>query len=263
MKGLLLDSSAALPVFLITAFIIVGVLIALCSLFVIVARIVLIAKYSKLNREKNNSGYTAFAAARALLDGSGMKDVQVKQCGFFRALILGNYYSRRTNTIYLRKNIANKDSIMAVGVALQKVGIVVQDKQGDKKTVLRNKMLPFVLFAPTLFIPIVIIGTILDFTVFGGTGTTSLISIIIGLAFYISALIFNLLNISVEKKANNKAIEIMQQTNFCDEEEREKIKSAFQAYILAYISEFVLSLLKLIQFILKLAIKLVSSFGKK
>ncbi|MDD3213272.1 MAG: zinc metallopeptidase, partial [Eubacteriales bacterium] len=95
------------------------ILLGLLVVASVIAGIITLAlgiKYWRYNRKPVQSGLTGIEAARKLLDESGLENVQVQQAGFLRALIYGNYYSRRAKTVFLRRNIANRNSVTAVGV---------------------------------------------------------------------------------------------------------------------------------------------------
>ena len=79
---------------------------------------------------------------------------------------------------------------------------------------------------------------------------------LIGLGFYLLVFIFQIVNIKVEKKANKQTIDILQSSNIFNEQEITTLKNLFKLYILADIIALVLSLLKLIQQILKIFTKL-------
>ncbi|MEG1751502.1 MAG: zinc metallopeptidase [Clostridia bacterium] len=241
------------------ALIIVGILIIVASLWAGIARIKIFTSYNKFNKIENQSGLTGETAALLLLDRAGLTDVKVKPLGFFRMLMYGNSYSLGKKTIYLRKNIFNKTSITAVGLAVQKVGLAIMHQQKDKKLKARSIVQPLIVFAPVMFIPISIMGFLIDLFLFNMNGISSLIGVAIASVLYIAAFVFVILNIPVEKKANTIAMDIMTQTNFLTQEERSDISVVFKAYISAYVADFVISILYIIQFILKGIAKLLNA----
>lgn len=158
-------------------------------------------------------------------------------------------------TIYLRTNILNSSSITAVGIATQKACLAVQHKNKDKSFRFRYILQILTLFTPLLFYGAIIVGLVIDIlTKF--TGIPTLIGLLIGLGFYLLVFIFQIVNIKVEKKANKQTIEILQSSNIFNEQEITTLKNLFKLYILADIIALVLSLLKLIQQILKVFTKL-------
>lgn len=242
----------------ILVFAIIGGVVAIAALFAFIARIVLFIKYHSYNKQETEKGWTAYAATRAMLDASGLQDVEVKQCGFFRALIWGNSYSVRKKTIFLRKGIINKRSMTAVGVGLQKVGLAIMDKQGDKKLKARSVLLPLSYISPILFLPTVAIGFLIDFLV-GFTGIIAAIFAGVGVAIYLIAFVYMLLNIPVEKKANNIALNILEQSQLLSPKEIGKVESLFKSYIWVYVIDFIVALLELIRDILKLGYNIYKS----
>lgn len=239
-----------------------GVVVGAAAIFASVAKTILFFKFHHYNHQQTQSGWTAYAATRAFLDASGLQDVKVEKSGFFRTLIMGDYYSVKKKTIYLRKRIINQSSMTAVGVGLQKVGLAIMDKQGDKKLKTRAVLLPMAFISPTLFLPIVFVGFVIDLLV-GFTGVIAAIFTAVGIAFYLAALIYMLVNIPVEKKANNIALNILQQSQILTPDEIEKVDSLFKFYILSYIADFVVALLELVRDIFKLAYNIFKMSHKK
>ena len=92
-------------------------------------------------------------------------------------------------------------------MALQKVGIAELCESGDKKTIARNRLQILSIFGPLLFLPIILIGAIVDYILFKVFGMFSIIAIVVGVIILLSGFIVTLLNIPVEKKANKMALE--------------------------------------------------------
>lgn len=242
------------------AYLVVSALLIVMAVVAIVMRIIVVCKYYAGNHQKTKSGKTSFQVAEEALAKAGMSDVKVKKAGFLRAFFIGNCYSITKNTIFLRGSIADKDSITAVGLALQKVGVAKLCKSGDKKAITRNKLQFFDFFAPILFVPLVLIGVAIDILAFQN-GIASMISIGVGLLFVILGFIEKLLNIPVEKKANDMAMQTIKETNLLDAEEQSIIKKVFDAYIIAYVCEFIIAVLRLVQLVLEIAMN--SQISKK
>ena len=241
------------------AYIVVGVLLAVMTIVAIVMRIIVVVRYFKSNRASCSSGITGPQAARYVLDKCGLTDVQVKKSGFFRALFFGNSYSVARKTIFLRRTIWDKNSLTAVGLALQKVGIAKMCADGKKSVKVRYYFQLLGLFGPVLFIPIIILGVVLDMVIFNAFGTFSIVAIAISLAILLSGFIVTLLNIPIEKKENDMALEMIEESGFCSEEERMQIKKVLDTYIIAYICEFIIEVLRMVQLILEIIMRVQSS----
>lgn len=239
-------SGLELATMIVSGLIVIGLVIAL------IVQIVLIIKYKKYNKTVLENGLTSQQTARSLLDANGLQNVQIKKLGFFRRILLfGNHYSVMKKTIYLRKNILDSSSVTAVGIATQKVCLAVQHKNKDKGFIFRYVLQILTLFTPLLFYGSIVIGLIIDIiTTF--TGIPTLIGLLVGLGFYFLIFVFQIVNIRVEKKANEQAIEILRNANIFNEQEIATFQDLLKLYIIADIITLVLSVLKLILQILKI-----------
>ena len=152
----------------------------------------------------------------------------------------------------MRGSIAGKNSLTAIGVALQKVGIAKLCESGDAKARTRNVLQIVGLFGPILFIPIILIGALLDYLLFSSFGTISFVSIALGLLIIAAGFLTTLLNIPVEKKANKMAMEMLDTCGLFEDEEKAQIKKVLDTYIIAYICDFIVSVLRVVQLVLEI-----------
>ena len=235
-----------------TTYLIVSLALVVMALVALVMRIIVVVKYYKGNHTRTKNGQTSFEVAREALDKIGLKDVKIKKAGIFRAFFIGNSYSISKKTIYLRGGIADKNSITAVAMALQKVGIAKMHHDGNSAVGVRNIAQVLSLVGPILFIPVVLVGFVVDYALFGVFGAFSIASIVVGGVILASGFVATLLNLPVEKKANSIALDIMDKTQVLDKEEREIAKKVFDAYLVAYICEFIVAILRVVQIVLEI-----------
>lgn len=242
-------SGLELAIMIVSGLILVGLIVAL------ITQIVLIVKYKKYNKTPLSSGLTSQQTARSLLDANGLQYVQIKKLGFFRRILLfGNHYSVMKKTIFLRKNILDSSSVTAVGIVTQKVCLAIQHKNKDKGFIFRYVLQILTLFTPLLFYGSVVLGLIIDIvTKFSGIPT--IIGLFVGIGFYFLTFVLQIINIKVEKKANEQAVEILQSANIFTEQEISTLKDLLKLYIISDIIVLVLSILKLILQILKVLSK--------
>ena len=252
-------SDKGIDTWLAVAYIIVSALVVIMAIVALVMWIMVAVRYSKTNKKKISSGKTSFDVAREMLDKCGLQHVQVKRASFLRAWIYGNCYSITKKTVFLRKNIADKDTVTAVGLALQKVGIAKMCETDGKMAKTRNIFQILGLFGPFLFVPFILIGVVLDMLIFDAFGAFSVVGIAIGLVFLAAGFVVTLLNIPVEKKANDMALEMIDESGLMTEEERAMIKKVFDTYIIAYVMDFIVTVLRIIQLILEILMKTQSS----
>ncbi len=233
-------------------YIIVGVLLSVVLFAALFARIFLVIKYGKYNRKKVDNGLTGETASRILLDNLDLQDVEVKKNNWLQSLLWGNHYSTRKKRIGLRGGVFNNDSVTAVGLACQKAALAKQHKEGNKMVKVRGHFQPYVLLAPIMLFPLVLVGLVLDLLLFNFTGICTFIFLGVGLLYYLFAFVFSLITFKVEKRANKEALVLMEKTNFLNEEYREDIKQVFKYYEISYFLEFIAALLYFIKYVLKL-----------
>lgn len=233
-------------------YIIVSALIVIMAVLVVVMRIYLIFAYQKGNKQETHSGKTSNEVARDALDKAGLQHIQVKKAGLLRAFVYGNCYSITKKTIFLRRGIYNKNSITAVAMALQKVGVAKMCESGDVKTRTRNTMQILSLFGPLLFIPFAVLGFAIDYLLFNSIGVFSAIGLAMAWILVIAGFVATMLNLPVEKKANNVAIEIIKKTGVLTEDEIAVVKKVFKAYIVSYVCEFIVAVLRIVQIVLEI-----------
>ena len=188
------------------ALVFVGILIALVAAASGITGIWLTAKYFKFNRKENSLGLTGMEIARKILDDNGLEHIKVKRTG---SILFGNSYSHYFKKVRLRGLIRHETSLTSLGMGAQKASLAILDKDGDSDMKKRIRLVPLVTFGPFAFIPLVIIGAVLDLFIFNGNGVCTMVLGILGLLFYVYAVVLSVLTLKTEKKAQNKAYEIL------------------------------------------------------
>ena len=231
------------------AYIAVGILLGIAIIAALIAQIVIAIGYWRGNRTNNSLGLSGGEYARKLLDQNGMPDVQVKKCGIIRTLLFGNHYSISKRTVYLRMRTINKQSLTAVAMAAQKVALAEQHRDGDAKMIVRSRLQGLGVFAPILFVPLVLIGFLVDIFVLQ-TLLFSLVAAGIGLLFVVFGFIVTVLNVPVEKKAMDRAQVLLGAELTAGEVMT--VKKIFRSYMAEYVLQFIIAILRIIQLILKI-----------
>ena len=243
---------------LLVAYLIVSVLVIIMAIVAAVMKIIIAIRYSRANKMPISNEMTGIETAQYVLDREGLSpEVTVRKAGLIREAIFGNYYNVVTKKIYLRSvlgKIDKKKTVTSTALAVQKVAIAELCERGDKQAITRGKLQLIGLFGPFLFIPIILIGAVLDVAL-GGDGTFSLGSIIVSGIILVFGAVVTYLNIPVEKRANALALELMEKHGLAHGEEIEVMRKVYETYITSYICDFILELLRIIQWILEIFIK--------
>lgn len=224
---------------------VVGLLI-LVSLFALGVSVYLAVHYVRYNKMQNSCGRTGEQIARAILDSNGLEKIKVSKTG---SILFGNSYSHYFKKVRLRRLTWQKTSVASLAMAAQKSALAVLDKENEPDMRMRIRLTPFIYFGPIAFVPMVIIGVLLD--VILSTGFCGIVLTVIGLCFYILSFVMSVLVLKTEKKAQERAYEIMREKGLATEEELESCKKLFRLYNIEYVNDMIVALLELIYRILQ------------
>lgn len=250
------ESLSATELTLTIALYIVGGLIGVLSVFALVVSIYLSLKYFKYNRIQNSCGMTGEEVCRRILDENDLEHIRVSPTG---SILFGNSYSHYFKKVRLRRFTYKKQSVTSLAMAGQKASLAILDKENDIDMKRRVRLTPVVIFGPYAFIPLLIVGLIIDILLFSGGGLVTILSGVLGLLFFILSYVCSFMELKTEKKAQAKALEIFEKNNLANEEEREMMKSLFKLYNIEYINNMIIAMLELIYYILQIALSLAAS----
>lgn len=238
------------------ALLIVGSLIILLTIVSGVVSIVLAIKYVKFNRRKNSCGLTGEQIARKILDDNGLEKIRVKCVG---SIMFGNSYSHYFKKVRLRRRTWKKDSVSSLAMAAQKSCLAILDKEKDKDMKTRIVLTPLTIFGPFMFIPLLIVGVILDIIFFNFSGWITILFAGLGLGFFLLSFVLSLVVLKTEVKAQKRAYEILRANNMVTEEELLMLKELFRLYNIEYVNDVILEFLEIIYRILQIASKVSAS----
>ena len=225
------------------ALIVVGSLIGLVGSASLIVSVWLSVKYHIFNKKENSVGLSGEEVARVILDDNDLQHIKVKVSG---SIMFGNSYSHYFKKVRLRRFTRKKCSLTSLGMGAQKAALAILDKENDpdmKKTI---RLYPLITFGPFAFIPLITIGGLLDYFIFNQNGICIYILGGLGFLFFVYALVLSILTLKTEKKAQNKAYEILRSGNLATEEELEDLKELFHLYNVQYINDIILASLELI-----------------
>ena len=235
------------------AIFIVACLIVLVALFSVGVSIYLAIKYIVYNRTMNKAGINGEQAARKILDDNGLQKIKVSVVG---SLLFGNSYSHYFRKVRLRRLTVKKNSISSLAMGAQKASLAILDKEGDKDMKTRVILTPIIFFGPFMFIPILIVGVLLDIFLFNFTGVATIIAAALGLLFYVLSFVLSIMVLKTEVKAQERALAILEQEGLATEEERDMMKKLFKLYNIQYVNDLVLQFLEILLRVLMLVAKL-------
>lgn len=242
------------------AIIIVGVLIGVVTVVSLIVSICLSVSYVKYNRRQNTAGLTGSQAARTLLDKNGLTDIKVSVNG---SLMFGNSYSHYFKKVRLRRLTHKKDSLTSLAMGSQKAALAIMDREGDPDMRKRVKLVPLITFGPFAFIPLVLIGALVDLFLFNASGWVTIVVAGLALLFYIFALVLSIAQLKTEKKAQERAYALLKENEMATDDELRDMQGLFKLYNIQYVNDIVLSALELLYYILRFAALLANKGDNK
>ena len=228
-------------------YIVMGVILLPGIIFAIYAQSKVSSAYKHYSKIRAKSGVTAGEAARAVLDGANLEKVKIKTISGE----LSDHYDPRQQVVSLSGNIAQSDSIAALGIALHEVGHAIQFNKGYKLAKLRTGVVKFTSIISYFLWPLVILGIFLNFVYVGGV--VGMVFVWAGIAFFGLAVLINLITLPVEYDASKKAIKILETTEYLDSQEIPGCKEVLNAAALTYVAALLVAILNLLRFILVFA----------
>ena len=234
------------------ALMIVGALIFIVGIVSTGVQTWLIVKYYKYNRIENSVGMTGIEMARSILDANGLQKIKVKRTG---SLLFGNSYSHYFKKVRLRGFIRHQTSITSVGMGAQKAALAILDKEGDPDMKKRIRLVPIITFGPFMLIPLITVGVLLDYFIFNSTsGVCTMVLGSLGFLFYAYSIVLSVLTLKTEKKAQERAYEILRSDYGLTDRELDALKELFHLYNIQYVNDIILASLELLYTVLEIAV---------
>jgi len=218
-------------------------------------------RYTKYNGVAVSNGKTGREVAEKLLAENGLGNVAVAPCGFWRWLIFGNSYSRRKQTVFLRKNVIDVASLVATATAARIASLAILDKEGDKSVARRVHYQVWSLIAPWSFIPIIIIGIIVDILVFAdlNLGLATIIAVVFALLILLWGIFGEHFVLKSERSSCDRAIDLLLKGGLINQSEVAIVRTFFDTYITRQILKFILAILEFIKVLLQLVLTILKS----
>lgn len=155
------------------------------------AQLKISSAFNKYSRISSETGYTGAQIARMILDRNGLYDVRVEQVSGK----LTDHYDPRTRVVRLSTPIYGGNSIASMSVAAHEVGHAIQHAEGYFPLILRNNIAPIANISSRLVWIFIIIGFAI-----------SSIFIEIGIALFLSVVLFQIVTLPVEFNASSRAL---------------------------------------------------------
>lgn len=157
-------------------------------------------KYAKIPAER---GITGSQAARMILDRNGLQSVRIEKISGE----LTDHYDPKANVIRLSDSTYGVQSAAAVGVAAHEAGHAIQHAVNYAPIRWRTAIIPITNIGSNLAWPLVLIGLLFSFQPIA----------MIGVIFFGTAVLFQLVTLPVEFNASRRALSALTECGFSDD----------------------------------------------
>lgn len=205
-------------------------------IFSLIAQLMVKGAFSKYSGVRNSRGYTGADAARAILDRNGLSYIRIEHINGE----LTDHYDPGANVIRLSDSVYNNDSVAAVGVAAHEAGHAVQYAEGYGPIKVRSAIIPMTQFGSNLSTPLVIFGIIFS----------SNVLITAGILLFCTVVLFQAITLPVEFNASGRALKVLREEHFLDDDEMKGAKSVLTAAALTYVAAMFSALASLARLLL-------------
>jgi len=189
--------------------------------------------YAQLSQVHSKNGLTGAEIGRKLLDSSGLSGVGIEKIGGN----LTDNYDPRDKTLHLSESVYSNDSIAAIGVVAHEVGHAIQDSKAYVPLKIRSGLVPAANIGSQLAIPLFFLGLILSYPMLMDIGI---------IAFSI-AVAFTIITLPVEFNASHRAISLLSEGGYIEQDEVPLAKKVLDAAALTYVAATAMAVLNLIR----------------
>ena len=199
--------------------------------------------FDRYSKSLAQSGITASALARKLLDNAGLTNINVVRINGH----LTDCYDPREKVVKLSAATYDSTSIAALGVCAHEVGHAIQHAKGTLLFRIRTAIVPVVNFLSKLYIPLVLAGSILGFVLFITPFGYYLVWAAV--IMYAANTIFYFVTLPLEHDASKRALELLRETGTLNGSELASANNVLKAAIQTYIATLITSALYFLRFL--------------
>jgi Zn-dependent membrane protease YugP len=212
-----------------------GLLLSLYASYLVKSR------FNYYSRVPSTRGFSGAMAAKRLLDGAGIHDVEIVRVDGF----LSDHYDPVNKRLALSPPVYDSTSVAALGVATHEAGHAIQHATGYYPLKWRSMLVPVVQFGSPISMYALSIGLAL---MMGGSLLGQFI-FYAGIVLFGAVLLFQLVTLPVEFNASSRAKALVVEAGIVGAQEREGVDKVLSAAALTYVAAFVQTLFTLLYFL--------------
>jgi len=180
---------------------------------------------------------TGAAAARHVLDSSGLTDVEIEQIPGH----MSDHYDPREKVLRLSGDVYASRSLAAVGIAAHEAGHAIQDAHNYLPLVVRNLAVPAATFGSNFSFLMLIAGMLLSAPPL----------ILVGIGLFGLVVFFQVVNLPVEFDASARAKTQLVSLGIVDAEGMTYVNRVFNAAAMTYVAATLQAILTLLYYLMR------------
>jgi len=194
------------------------------------------ANFKTYSKVPVSSGMSGAEAARRLLDGAGINDVQI---GRSRGM-LSDHYNPVNKTLALSDGVFDSRSLAAVGIAAHEAGHAIQHAKHYGPLKLRSALVPTASIGSNLGYFVMLLGLFISPNL-----------VLVGAVLFSAVLIFQIVTLPVEFDASNRAKALVVEKGIVGVAERRGMDKVLNAAAMTYVAAVASSLSTLLYFLVR------------
>lgn len=224
-------------------YLVVGILFLPCLVVGAICQSKVHSTFEKYKNEVATCGVTAEELAKILLHKAGITNVDVVEINGK----LTDCYDSKHKVVKLSTETFHSSSTAALAVCAHEVGHAIQDNKKMFLFRLRIALVPVLNLISRMFVPLVLLGSILSFLFYLPEIGLYITWASVGL--YGASLLFQLCTLPLEYNASKRALEMMRETNMFSRDELDISKDMLKSAIMTYVSSFTITMLYFLRFL--------------
>ncbi len=220
-------------------YVISGFLIFVVIIVAIVAQAKVYSAYDKYSKKTSSLGLTGQMLAQKLCEQNNLA-LTIRSCSGK----LSDHYNPKDKSINISQENFNSSSVASIAIVAHEFGHAMQDQEEYAPLKIRQFAIKVSSFASKALLPFLIFSILLSIFI-GYAGTIMLFVLVL---VYALSLFINLVTLSVEVDASNRAKKMLS-TMISDEEEQKAMSNMLSAAAMTYVASMLVSLVYFLRFL--------------
>ena len=192
----------------------------------------------RYSSEKPEMPGTGGELAQHLIERFSLKDVKVE------VTELGDHYDPIEKKVRLSKENYESKSLTAIAIAAHEVGHAIQDQQGDRRLVIRTKMVPIIDKVARLSAVIISLSPVIGIITRHPMPFSLLL--LLGLSGFIARMMVHAVTLPIEFDASfSKALPLLREGEYISQSNEKAVGHVLRAAALTYVSAALADILNL------------------